>query len=1010
MQSPGGDVGGGGPQSMASSFAANKTTAKSAEELKKARETRAAEALKMKDDQLRILSDQNAQLLSTLDKVEEESNVIQTEKMKIEQENRSLRDSNFELQSKSRAAETQAKRMTQEVSDKDKQLRIMTDQNSELLRLLESEESLTASLQAEVAELRAEMEETRQKHSALLSTARSHEEMATMVAREGQLRGEEVRLLRAESEQLRQQNSELKMKTMVEVEALQEQLRVRKEKQYQLLEKLQAQEQAKRQAEDQLAGMEDQLRQLHARNVELETQLQVEARIKQSFEDTNKELQLENSNIFNENRELQLKIEKSEKERLRMEAEARDSGEQLREMAEKVFQLLERLKLAELSKTKALEALKKKEQDMVALQKKNARLIKDNTEAGKARVKAELDVKVLEDQVRALKKSNTDLAQRSKEEASGKVAALEEAEQLREKLKTMDSRLSFLLNKVQMDEETRVVQTEDRKKLEAQVISYTEKCKELQKKLLEMGESNRVITQAMRLKQEEVAELSARYDALKSEFDANEDKEFGPDGGDKTGPRPGGPDDIDNVRLNEGRGRFYVEAKSIPGGALLLLKGRKPLYSEWMLKHATNEFLKRAQKSQRFKDIVVEKLGQVYGLLMVEEEEKKNIMDDLAVRDRTIEHIQNKLVYAQDGLAVEEDAKRRMLLRYIHAVKEHAVSLAEQGSGGVLQLPESNISDEEVHALAALLRNNTTIEELNLRGNNITDDGARALGAVLAGRSNLRLVDLRGNKIGKGAIRILAEALERAERVRHVYVHAGGKIEALGTTGGRPGPDTEGLERDLRGSAVNVETICVVDVRDNNPAEAQAAYELLTQDAKFEAGFSTEGDRRRGEPPRFAPLMLLEGGAGTTKGGWDSSTVVPSTLLSGTSAKEGTAATLPGKKKKKSKKSAAGGEGESDTEKRKNKAKLHEDKILALKEQLWQGRAGTMDQGQGLVQGQAGGMGGSSEAGQQPAKKKDFQAKLRKKIAQRGDLPPLTEGQGGSGFLFFGELSSLFHY
>ena len=115
MNSPGGDnyAGGGGPQTATGAFNANKTTAKSAEELKKARETRAAEALKMKDDQLRILSEQNAQLLSTLDKVEEESNVIQTEKMKIEQENRSLRDSNFELQSKARAAETQAKRMTQ---------------------------------------------------------------------------------------------------------------------------------------------------------------------------------------------------------------------------------------------------------------------------------------------------------------------------------------------------------------------------------------------------------------------------------------------------------------------------------------------------------------------------------------------------------------------------------------------------------------------------------------------------------------------------------------------------------------------------------------------------------------------------------------------------------------------------------------------------------------------------------------------------------------------------------
>lgn len=134
----------------------------------------------------------------------------------------------------------------------------------------------------------------------------------------------------------------------------------------------------------------------------------------------------------------------------------------------------------------------------------------------------------------------------------------------------------------------------------------------------------------------------------------------------------------------------------------------------------------------------------------------------------------------------------------MNVILRHALSV-NGGTGGVLQLPESNITDEEIHALAALLRNNTSIDELNLRGNSITDDGARALGAVLAGRSGLRLVDLRGNKIGKyfifyelekeqyrivfsgkGAIRVLAEALERSERVRHVYVHAGGKIEALG--------------------------------------------------------------------------------------------------------------------------------------------------------------------------------------------------------------------------------------
>jgi hypothetical protein len=61
-----GDVGTG---SMASTFNGTRNTAKTAEELKKARETRAAEALRMKDEQLKILSDQNASLLTTLDKV-----------------------------------------------------------------------------------------------------------------------------------------------------------------------------------------------------------------------------------------------------------------------------------------------------------------------------------------------------------------------------------------------------------------------------------------------------------------------------------------------------------------------------------------------------------------------------------------------------------------------------------------------------------------------------------------------------------------------------------------------------------------------------------------------------------------------------------------------------------------------------------------------------------------------------------------------------------------------------
>eukprot|EP00975_Prorocentrum_lima_P001465 316076-Prorocentrum_lima.AAC.1 len=50
---------------------------KDAEALRFARESRANEALKMKDEQIRILTEQNNSLLASLDQVEQEANGIQ---------------------------------------------------------------------------------------------------------------------------------------------------------------------------------------------------------------------------------------------------------------------------------------------------------------------------------------------------------------------------------------------------------------------------------------------------------------------------------------------------------------------------------------------------------------------------------------------------------------------------------------------------------------------------------------------------------------------------------------------------------------------------------------------------------------------------------------------------------------------------------------------------------------------------------------------------------------------
>ncbi|CAN0102955.1 unnamed protein product, partial [Phaeothamnion confervicola] len=136
------------------------------------------------------------------------------------------------------------------------------------------------------------------------------------------------------------------------------------------------------------------------------------------------------------------------------------------------------------------------------------------------------------------------------------------------------------------------------------------------------------------------------------------------------------------------------------------------------------------------------------------------------------------------------------------------------------------------------------------------------------------------------------EALERSERVRHVYVHAGGKVEALGTNvwaaprgdgrGGGGGGSISGLLLSGGEGAplVTVETVCVVDVRENKPEEATAASsaamaaEFATDGSDFEielpasAGGGSGSGGVEARAPAFATSMLpTESGSAGGHGG-----------------------------------------------------------------------------------------------------------------------------------------------
>merc|ERR1719198_71594 len=72
-------------------------------------------------------------------------------------------------------------------------------------------------------------------------------------------------------------------------------------------------------------------------------------------------------------------------------------------------------------------------------------------------------------------------------------------------------------------------------------------------------------------------------------------------------------------------------------------------------------------------------------------------------------------------------------------------ALKELSNGATcIDLDGNEIGDEGVKALAAVLKDNTTLQQLDLSLNDIGDEGGKALAAVLKDNTTLQQLDLSG--------------------------------------------------------------------------------------------------------------------------------------------------------------------------------------------------------------------------------------------------------------------------
>ncbi len=806
---------------------------------------RAHEAVRMKDEQLKVLQQQNRKLLGTITDMEEE---VADAKHKLgETETAALRvqDENLQLRTSVQRAEEHGRleaerHFQQEVEASQHQLRVMAEQNTELLRLLEAEEKRSAGQRSELDAYKA----------------RYKEAVGELTSVRGQL-DEEISSLKDTAKQAQQREREL----LAEMESKDEQARGLRMN---------------------VASLEDKLVKVSTSNVELNSRLLDQQRVASEQEeamtagvdDAVSDLQ---STLAS--RETELEIERREKGRLK--GEVAEQADQLKEMAEKVFQLIDRLQQAEQAKRPAEEAAERVGKEVREAKERILRLETERAAADKQarRFGEELRKSRLE-----AKSAKEKLGEQTKLHRSEKQLRLREArgrQEQAEARKALAGRVSYLMNKSALDDESRANARVDVKRLETQLQQSLKKNEHLHAQLRRSKEANKVLAESMRVKAEELDKMQVdhqmrTWDKEKAGKRADRDKEeiqnrlkFGAKGKQKGGGGGGagadggggGGGDIEVSGSSLSRGSGYTVFKQLPRGREKPMPGLRAKKDDeraqnLLKKLQVNEFFRYVARRPMEKalDLCAEKFAQVLGTLRMSEAiAAARARRSLDITDRLraeLDLLRRKAADQGDRLFSEEEAKRAALIKYLHevigggaahrqaelarqdAAEEHARQAARRNDGGTGFLPgpppggaskghdaaavaaphggggdrwegepvtvrlgSSGIGDEEVHALVAVLAAKDRVDLLDLRKNGIGDVGARGLATLLRSSGVLAEVDLRENNVGPTGLRILAEALEHNNRVRHVFVHGNGRIEALGTIGsglladGSPDPD-----------------------------------------------------------------------------------------------------------------------------------------------------------------------------------------------------------------------------
>lgn len=675
---------------------------------------------------VRFLQEQNREALRTLERVEEERDEAFQAVQQWEAKKKSVEAEYKRLEDQVTGAQNNCDVSRAEIHRRDEQIRVLMEQNRNLLDMLEQEEASckekTTTWEALTAELKRleavsiEYERVKAAGDQQLTQARSEVVRAN----------EELKGANAETEQLRSAATNYAAQAKADIEGLEMQLNEAKKQNVEYLQQINANEVSEHKAQELVQKLKETLEDLTLQKKSLRMQLDGDASQRDAWSKSKADVEQRKETLSRTVEALRASLRATEDAGQKMQEDQQEGGKNFRLLSDKVYSLMEQLRVNQVD-------LKKQEQAAIDKEKKIALLDKQASML-QSRVAAEVSAKLeAEAEARSAAQMQALLQKKHKKLEEAITLALKAQEkvekrqqELNDKANALHAQNEYLATRIDGQEEDKGALRQELRKLETDLHKVTETHAELSGAHTEL--------------EDKINEVEAGKTSLEAELDY-----------------------IKREDMLDATGRTKP----------ILIESNESMLVERL---QINEFLYGAQQQRNPVPMLIEKLSHLLELLHTAQRQADLYLQDLQRSNSLLTALRDKNRVLYDRTQTCETWKMRALLKIVSNEFEKRPlppGHIQRGGGHSLYLDglQYNLTElQELQKVITSYGKQEELTEIRLQENQLDAMSLPELESMMAMCPYLTRFDLRRNRLDEDSINRLQTFLERIQGVTNVQV------------------------------------------------------------------------------------------------------------------------------------------------------------------------------------------------------------------------------------------------